>query len=179
MRRDSFLLLAALTCPCHVPLLAVLLAGTAVGGLIADNLVLFFAAFGLLFAGSLWRWARAGAAVPSGAPSEPPPPKPAEETPPLQVQLLKTRGCASCASVERDWETLRPRYEGRVQVQVVDLLEQPEVAERQRVLQSPAVVIDGRVRAQGRLDAARLRRLLDEALRERDDAARIEEHVLA
>jgi glutaredoxin len=179
MRRDSFLLLAALTCPCHVPLLVVLLAGTAVSGLIADNLLLFFAAFGLLFAGSLWLWARAGAAVSPSAPSEPPSPKSTEGTPPLQVQLLKTRGCARCASVQRDWETLRPRYEGRVQVQVVDLLDHPEVAERCRVLQSPAIVIDGRLRAEGPLNAARLRRLLDEALRERDDAARLEEHARA
>ena len=61
-------------------------------------------------------------------------------------------------------------YGGRVELETVDLLEQPEVALRYGVLRSPAVVIDGRLRAQGTLDASRLRRLLDEALHERDTA---------
>lgn len=167
MRRHLLLGVAALTCPCHVPLLAALLAGTALGGFLTDNLALALVAFGLLFGTSLWLWARqaaGGASSATPAPAMCAKPGPAE---PLRVELLKTPGCASCAGVERSWEALRPEYGERVQVEVIDLLERPEVAQRYGVLRSPAVVVDGRLRVQGALDAARLRRLLDEALRER------------
>lgn len=175
MRRHLLLGVAALTCPCHVPLVAVLLAGTALGGFITDNLLLLFGAFGLLFGGALWIWSHQPVEVPSGetpatvalsASSSP-----VGDAQPLRVQLLKTPGCASCAGVERSWEMLQPAYGDRVRVEVIDLLERPEAAQHYRVLRSPAVVIDGRLRAQGALDAGRLRRLLDEALRDRDGGA--------
>lgn len=82
------------------------------------------------------------------------------------MQILKTPGCASCAQVERSWAELRSDYRQQVQVEVVDLLEHPELAQRHGVIQVPAVVIEGRLRAQGPLDTARLVRILDEALRE-------------
>lgn len=171
MRRSLLLGLAALTCPCHLPLLAALLAGTAQGGFLADNLPLALVAFGSLFGLSLWLWARQPAEAASAAtPALAIPPAlsvEADPAEPLRVELLKTPGCASCAGVERSWEALRPEYGERVQVEVIDLLERPEVAQRSGVLRSPAVVVDGRLRVQGALDAARLRRLLDEALRER------------
>lgn len=86
---------------------------------------------------------------------------------PLRVLILTTPGCVSCASVERAWRELRPEYDGRVHVEVVAMLEHPELAVRYGVLQSPAVVIGGRLRAQGALGATRLARLLDDVLRER------------
>lgn len=183
MRRHVPLVVAALTCPCHLPLLAALLAGTVVGGVIANNLAVLFTVFGLLFVGSLWLWSRQSTGAPS-APSPAPlpalgPSGQAGAAEPLRVQVLTTLGCASCAGVERGWEALRPQYGGRVQVEVADLLEQPELARRYGVLRSPAVVIDGRLRAQGALDAPRLRRLLDEALRERRAAVRTEEDAYA
>jgi hypothetical protein len=94
---------------------------------------------------------------------------------PLRVRILKTPGCVSCASVERAWAELRPEYDDRVQVEVVDLLKQPEVARRYGILRSPAVVSDEEVRSQGALDRSRLRALLDQALREHAEPRRGEE----
>ncbi|MBI3974437.1 MAG: thioredoxin family protein [Chloroflexi bacterium] len=184
MRRHLLLAVAAISCPCYLPILGAVLAGTALGGLIAETYPVLFVALGLLFAGSLWLWSRqtfvAQAAAPA-APASAAPPALAEPqhapgrgapaVEPLQLQILKTSGCASCAGVERSWKAIRPRYEDRVHVQVIDLLERPDVAERHRVLRTPALVIDGRLRAQGALDAARLERLLDEALEARVAAA--------
>jgi len=41
--------LAALTCPCHVPIYALLLSGTALGAAVAQNLALAFAVFAGVF----------------------------------------------------------------------------------------------------------------------------------
>lgn len=51
---------AFLTCPCHLPVLLILLSGTAVGGLMADNLglsLLLFLMVFLLSARATWRLA--------------------------------------------------------------------------------------------------------------------------
>lgn len=171
--------LAALTCPCHLPLLAALLAGTALGSYIATNLVSLVAVFGLLFAGSLWLAFRQPAAAPRGRPQVPlaplvPAPAGGEQELP-RVWILTTPGCASCAGVVRGWAALWPRYEGHMCVEMVDLLARPEVARRFGVLRTPAVVIDGQLRAQGSLNVAQLRRLLDEVLYQRAVAAEVGE----
>ena len=46
-------LVAALTCPCHVPLLAFALTGTAAGALLADNIIAAVAIMTLAFVLSL------------------------------------------------------------------------------------------------------------------------------
>lgn len=163
--------LAALTCPCHLPLLAVLLAGTALGSYIATNLAPLVAAFGLLFAGALWLAFRQLATAPGGGLPVPAPAGGERELP--RVWILTTPGCASCAGVARSWAALRPGYEGHVRVEVVDLLTRPEVARRYGVLRTPAVVIDDQLRAEGTLDVAQPRRLLDEALHQRAVAAEV------
>jgi hypothetical protein len=99
--------------------------------------------------------------------------------PPLRVRILKAPGCVTCDSIERDWARLRPEYRDRVEVEVVDLLEQPDLARRYSVLRSPAVVIDDQVRAQGGVDAVRLQALLDQALRERAAPPRTGENTRA
>jgi len=45
--------LAALSCPCHLPILAVLLAGTAAGAFLSANLTIVALAAGTVFAVSL------------------------------------------------------------------------------------------------------------------------------
>jgi len=46
-------LVAALTCPCHVPLIAFALTGTAAGALLADNIIAALAIMTLAFVLSL------------------------------------------------------------------------------------------------------------------------------
>ncbi|MBI4494215.1 MAG: hypothetical protein HY690_15610 [Chloroflexi bacterium] len=72
MRRHLLLLGAALTCPCHLPLLAVLLAGSALGGFVTNNFELLFGAFVLLFGGTLWLWSRQPSTAPAAVPKPPP-----------------------------------------------------------------------------------------------------------
>lgn len=42
--------LAALTCPCHLPILALLLSGTAAGALLTEHLLVAFTLLSILFA---------------------------------------------------------------------------------------------------------------------------------
>ncbi|MDP9411432.1 MAG: thioredoxin family protein [Actinomycetota bacterium] len=81
--------------------------------------------------------------------------------------------------MERSWQLLQPEYEGRVHLEVIDLLDHPEVAERYRVLRTPAVILNDRLRTQGSLSKERLRVLLDEALHARSVAAIGEETIRA
>jgi mercuric ion transport protein len=46
--------IAALACPCHLPIWLALLSGTALGGVLSDHVGLAFAAFTILFAVSAW-----------------------------------------------------------------------------------------------------------------------------
>ncbi|GIX48427.1 MAG: hypothetical protein KatS3mg131_2638 [Candidatus Tectimicrobiota bacterium] len=58
-RATLSVVVALLTCPCHLPLWLALLAGTAAGGWLSHHLWLVLPAMGGLFAGALWVAARA------------------------------------------------------------------------------------------------------------------------
>jgi mercuric ion transport protein len=58
-RARALTVLAVLTCPCHVPILAVVLSGTAAGAFLSENLVVAVLAFSLLFALFVWAALRA------------------------------------------------------------------------------------------------------------------------
>jgi mercuric ion transport protein len=51
--------LAAITCPCHLLILAAVLSGTALGALLQEHVKLLLLLFSLLFALSLWAFTRA------------------------------------------------------------------------------------------------------------------------
>ena len=52
-RRGLWLLAAALTCPCHLPIYALLLSGSALGALLADHMLVSAAVMGAIFTFSL------------------------------------------------------------------------------------------------------------------------------
>ena len=52
-RRGVWVLLAAVTCPCHVPIYVALLSGTAAGSLLSDNMGVAALALGIVFLGSV------------------------------------------------------------------------------------------------------------------------------
>ena len=53
VRRGLWILVAVITCPCHLLILAVLLSGTAAGALLADHLGIALVIFLVLFVISL------------------------------------------------------------------------------------------------------------------------------
>jgi mercuric ion transport protein len=59
--------LAVVTCPCHLPILVVVLSGTALGALLQEHFTLTLVLFSVLFLLSLWAVTRALSAT---APSD-------------------------------------------------------------------------------------------------------------
>lgn len=57
-RRGIWIATAALTCPCHLPIYAAVLSGTAAGTLLSDNLGVARITFGVVFFGSLFAFMR-------------------------------------------------------------------------------------------------------------------------
>ncbi|MBI3078263.1 MAG: hypothetical protein HYY85_14955 [Deltaproteobacteria bacterium] len=55
-KRHILLATAAVTCPCHIPVLAAILGGTALGGFLAEHWALAVGAASFLFAFSLGAW---------------------------------------------------------------------------------------------------------------------------
>ncbi len=175
IRASLPIIVAAITCPCHLPLLAVLLAGTALGGFITANLTGLAVASSIAFVSALFLWRRQ-----VQPPTQSPELTEAEKDlaiegtstgPPLKLQILRTSGCASCAGVERSWEKLRRAYDRLVKVEFVDLLEQPELAAQYGVLRSPAIVLDDQLVVQGPVNARRIQQLIEDALRQRVTSA--------
>ena len=60
--------LAVITCPCHLPFLAVVLSGTALGALLQEHFTLTLVLFSVLFLLSLWVVA---GSLPAADPSDP------------------------------------------------------------------------------------------------------------
>jgi mercuric ion transport protein len=58
--------LAVVTCPCHLPILAVVLSGTALGALLQEHFTLTLVLFSALFLLSLWAVTRALSATGPG-----------------------------------------------------------------------------------------------------------------
>jgi len=58
--------LAVVTCPCHLPILAVVLSGTALGALLQEHFILTLVLFSALFLLSLWAVTRALSATGPG-----------------------------------------------------------------------------------------------------------------
>jgi mercuric ion transport protein len=58
--------LAVVTCPCHLPILAVVLSGTALGALLQEHFILTLVLFSTLFLLSLWAVTRALSATGPG-----------------------------------------------------------------------------------------------------------------
>ena len=52
-RGHLYALLAVVTCPCHLPILAILLSGSAVGAFLSDYFIMTLTIFSLLFIFSL------------------------------------------------------------------------------------------------------------------------------
>lgn len=64
------------------------------------------------------------------------------------VQVLSTPGCAGCAKTKRLLAKVLAEFPG-VDWEEVDLIDQPELAERYGIMSVPAVVLDGKLEFTG------------------------------
>jgi thioredoxin 1 len=84
---------------------------------------------------------------------------------PISIQLVTTIGCSRCLAAKRTLTELLERVqdEYRIEVQELDLLEQPELAAEYGIWSTPALIIDGQLAFTGAVKEGALRQKLAEA----------------
>lgn len=80
----------------------------------------------------------------------------------ISVQLVTAPGCAKCARAKQAIADALGRLQEsyRIEVQEVDLTEQPELAAEHGIWSTPALVIDGELAFVGPINEQELRRQL-------------------
>lgn len=78
----------------------------------------------------------------------------------IEVTLLKTPGCEACKRSRQTIEAVQEEYD--FSFAVIDLTEQPELAQEYPVMSAPGIVIDGELVFQGGVSKQELREALDE-----------------
>jgi thioredoxin 1 len=81
------------------------------------------------------------------------------------IQLVTTIGCSRCLAAKRTLTELLERVqdEYRIEVQELDLLEQPELAAEFGIWSTPALIINGELAFTGAVKEVALRQKLAEA----------------
>ncbi len=79
-------------------------------------------------------------------------------TTPISVQLVTAPGCAKCVQARAALADAVGRFRGeyRIDLQEVDLTEQPELAAEHGIWATPALVIDGELAFVGRVNEREL-----------------------
>lgn len=75
---------------------------------------------------------------------------------PMEVKLLTMPGCEHCAGAKAALERLRSEFPGMM-LDIIDVTEHPEEAQRYGLMSAPGVVIDGKLVLSGGVDEKKLR----------------------
>ena len=86
-------------------------------------------------------------------------------TAPIAVQLITAPGCAKCGQAKQAIRDALAQFQDtyRIDVQEVDLTEQPEIVSQHGIWSTPALVINGELAFVGPVDEQELRRKLTAA----------------
>lgn len=79
--------------------------------------------------------------------------------------MLKTSGCGACRKARHAIEAVQEEYS--FTFEVIDLTEQPELAQEYNVMSAPGILIDGDLVFQGSVTEKQLRAELEERTGER------------
>lgn len=74
----------------------------------------------------------------------------------MEVKLLTMPGCEHCAGAKAVLERLRPEFP-EMRIEIIDVTEHPEEAQRYGLMSAPGVVIDGKLVLSGGVDEKKLR----------------------
>lgn len=77
----------------------------------------------------------------------------------IEILMLKTPGCKSCASSRNAIEAVMDDYD--IDFEEIDLTEEPEYAQEYQVMAAPGIVINGEKAFQGGISEKQLRNKLD------------------
>ena len=136
---------AFIACPCHLPitlpLILALTGGTAVGGWLASNTTLIYAAATLYFAGGLllaMKWLST---------RQPRAPKRAQG--PAEVVLVVSSTCTSCEEADKLWSGLRGGSRFRYRKADINSGKGRSLAAKHKIFTTPTTLINGDVAFRG------------------------------
>lgn len=79
----------------------------------------------------------------------------------IKLELLTMPGCVHCAAAKETVEKVKAGFPEMV-VEIIDVTENPEVAQKYMLMSAPGVVINGKLEFTGGVNAELLRKRLRE-----------------
>lgn len=79
----------------------------------------------------------------------------------IKVELLTMPGCGHCASAKETVKRIKSDFPEMV-VEVIDISEHPDVAQRYMLMSTPGIVINGKLEFTGGVTEVALRKRLNE-----------------
>ncbi len=79
----------------------------------------------------------------------------------IKLELLTMPGCVHCAAAKETVEKVKTGFPEMV-VEIIDVTENPEVAQKYMLMSAPGVVINGKLEFTGGVNAELLRKRLHE-----------------
>jgi glutaredoxin len=79
----------------------------------------------------------------------------------IKVELLTMPGCAHCAVAKQIIEKIKKDFKD-LEVEIIDVTEHPEVAQRYMLMSSPGIAINGKLEFTGGVKEESLRKKLNE-----------------
>lgn len=79
----------------------------------------------------------------------------------IKVELLTMPGCGHCASAKETIKKIKDDFPDMV-LEVIDVAEHPEVAQRYMLMSTPGIVINGKLEFTGGVTEVALRKRLNE-----------------
>ncbi len=80
----------------------------------------------------------------------------------MEVKLLTMPGCQHCAGAKTALDRLRPEFP-EIRVEIIDVTEHPEEAQRYGLMSAPGVVVNGRLVLSGTGSEEKIRERLKAA----------------
>lgn len=79
----------------------------------------------------------------------------------IKVELLTMPGCGHCAAAKETIEKIKGDFP-EMEVEIVDVTENPEVAQKYMLMSAPGIVINGKLEFTGGVKEEVLRKRLEE-----------------
>ena len=79
----------------------------------------------------------------------------------IKLELLTMPGCAHCAAAKKTIEKIKGDFP-EMSVEIVDVTENPEVAEKYMLMSAPGIVLNGKLEFTGGVTEEALRKRLNE-----------------
>ncbi|MFB6158633.1 MAG: thioredoxin family protein [Candidatus Nanohalobium sp.] len=78
----------------------------------------------------------------------------------FEIKMLKTPSCGACKKSRKAIEKVSEEFD--IDLEIIDLTENPEYAQKYKVMAAPGIIIDGEKQFEGGVKPKELRKKLEE-----------------